>query len=362
MNQPGKYLNKSVILVFFLNILILTACGIIELEIEKPSNPTETNLPPISSGGTQSATIEVATEPTQTDSPSPTIEPTPTLDVAGPPDENPVPLRIEFGDGQTRWTYVNILEPGDINRFVLFALEGQIMSVFIEPSGMGLSIIGDDGSLLAEKKTSHSFWRGELPSTQDYVIELDPMQTGIDHVANQFKLTVVVNPVGQLTQLFEYVDTNAGFMLEYSDYFAVDPSPNLSPPIKGDIIINLAFIGTEFYADTNLSNAFFFVAVSRDPDVVFTCLEPLSQEELGEEIEVNSITFQQTTFQGIGLGNIYEHTIHRSAHDGACYEVIWLIHFSAIGNFPDGSVREFDAAQLLRLMREVLLSFRYISD
>jgi hypothetical protein len=347
MNHPEHDLGISTIFVLALIVLLLTSCGSIQVDIENSSDLTPT--PP------QTEAPEKSGTPKPSDTPNPSSTPEPTT---GPRS----PIRIVFREGDTTWTREDYLNEGEINRFVLYALGGQIMSVYAKPFGMGLSIIGNDGSILKEKDEFRSFWRGELPATQDYILELDPTQSGVDQVSDRYTLSVVVNPLGELNQYFEYADSVGGFRLRYSDYFAIDRSPDISPIAKGDVILKLDFIGTEFYKDTNLSEAFIFFTISRDPDVVSSCSEPDSQEEVEGTVEVNGNSFLQSTFDGIAAGNIYQETIYRTDHDDACYEIFFWVHSNAIGAFPEGLVSEFDANRLLQLMGEVLHSFEFLQE
>jgi hypothetical protein len=353
MRNPGKYFGP-VFLVIVLNALILSGCGKIEFTIENPSHstPTTTSTPSIeySSGSTPTAG--------STTTPRPYVTPV----TPEPSEENADPIRIIFGEGDTTWTLEDGLKEGDINHFVLYALEGQTMSLIARPNGTQLTIQGEDGTILNNIDDYNSFWRGVLPATQDYLIELDPTQSGADQVSDRFYINVAVAPPGQTQQFFAYTDRQAGFMLEYSDHFAVDPSPDIASPTKGAIVLTLDFIGTDFYTDTNLSAAHIYVAVSHDPDVVNSCTEPDLQEEIGDTVEVNGIAFQQSSFQGVGLGNIYERTNHRTENGDACYEIVFFLHYNSIGVFPDGSVREFDASQIRQLMHEVLNRFEFLLE
>lgn len=345
MKHPENESGITVILAPVLMVVLLTSCGIMRIELETPSDLTPT-IPP------SETSVNTGT-PTRSNTPHPSDTPEPTTGPRGP-------IRIVFGEGDTTWTREDYLNEGEINRFVLYALEGQIMSAYVKPDGMALSIIGDDGTMLKGKDEFRSFWRGELPSTQDYIIELDPTQSRVDQVSDRYTLSIAVNPVGELNQYFEHVDFIAGFRFRFSDYFAIDPSPDISPIAKGDVILKLDFIGTDFYEDTNLSEAFIFYTISHDPDVVSSCSEPGPQEEVGGIVEVNGISFQQSTFGGVALGNLYEQTIHRTEHAEACYEIYFWIHSNAIGAFPEGTVHEFDADRILQLMNEVLSSFEFL--
>lgn len=120
-----------------------------------------------------------------------------------PATQLPEPVRIKFPKGETAITLNDHLAVGEKSkRYVLKALAGQIMRVTISPSWIHLRIVGQDGTVL-ESQDYHrfNFWRGKLPATQDYLIELERKSAAENE---DFLLSVLINPVGQATQWFTF--------------------------------------------------------------------------------------------------------------------------------------------------------------
>jgi hypothetical protein len=107
----------------------------------------------------------------------------------------PEPVRIEFAKGETAFTLEDHLAVGQTSkRYVLKVTAGQVMRV-LTSDWAHPEIFEHDGTLLkSQGGNSYGFWRGELPRTQDYFIELKRDYLLEDQ---HFFLFVLINPVGQ---------------------------------------------------------------------------------------------------------------------------------------------------------------------
>ena len=241
--------------------------------------------------------------------------------------------------------------------YSLDAFQGQVMSVSIlpdDPQAQGtfqLEIKGIDGTILCPVQNQEcSFWRGILPSTQEYFIRITPQ------VGGSFKLRVAINPPGQTYQYFQYDDPLARYSLKFSDEFA---------PMKYNSVqaskfmpeFALEYIDTKQYEPTNLGEAYFLIGSSTDPQAVATCIEPTvfgAPEEIKGSMLVNGISFTKGQAVGVGAGNIYEQFFYRTAYNGTCFEITYFIHYGNIGNYEPGLVHEFDEDALLQAFDQTL--------
>jgi hypothetical protein len=83
------------------------------------------------------------------------------------------PLRIQFAAGASDARLQNRLPVGGLHPYVLGASAGQEMGINLIPSDLGiLSIWGADGTILAKEEERVSGWRGIVPTTQDYYIDV----------------------------------------------------------------------------------------------------------------------------------------------------------------------------------------------
>ncbi|MBE3037887.1 MAG: hypothetical protein IMZ62_03625, partial [Chloroflexi bacterium] len=205
------------------------------------------------------ATVNIdASIPTPTLIPTPTFEMTPTPNVAF--DQNANAYRIRFAPYGT-WVEVSAtISANTSKRYILSAMQGQIMSVSI-PQGPAFSVAvaGADKKPLSDSRDPHPFWRGALPSTQDYIVTVE------SQVSGPFTLRIAINPPGQATQNLAFADQQYAVILGYTDEFAPTTVEVPAASTKGTPLLTLAFIDPTFYSPTtNLNEAYLLLTATTD--------------------------------------------------------------------------------------------------
>jgi len=289
--------------------------------------------------------------PTPTTVPTPTLEPTPTPDVAYDPQAKAD--RVKFALYQT-WVELKgaTSNTGDV-RYVLSAMQGQVMSVSIlQGPSFTVEVAGADKKPLTDALNPQPYWRGVLPSTQDYFV------TVRSQVEAPFDLRIAINPPGQETQNFDVLDAQYSVALGYSDEFApVDYQLPFDP--RGTPLATLYFIDPSFYyPTTNLIEAALMLTATSDPGVVSTCTQvSRSGETVTGQVSINGYAFTRSEFSGAAAGNRYDQVFYRTVWQDKCFEVIFLVHSANIDNYPPGTVVEFDRTALLAKFEAVLATF-----
>lgn len=102
------------------------------------------------------------------------------------------PKRIQFAPGATSATVNGELTRRGIDRYVLTAMAGQSMQVEVNSPGDGvvLAVLGEDGTILLNRSNGATSWSGELPKSQDYIVNL--ISTG---PAADYSLVVTIPPL-----------------------------------------------------------------------------------------------------------------------------------------------------------------------
>ena len=291
--------------------------------------------------------------------PTPTLIPTQTIESTSTPeitfDRNANAERIRFAPNGTWVELSGKIAANSSKRYILSAMQGQIMSVSI-PQGPAFTVgvAGADKKPLSDPKNPQPFWRGGLPSTQDYTLTVNSQAGGA------FSLRVAINPPGQASQDFWYFDGKIPYVgISYTDEFA--PTEVQVPVnIKGAPMLTLAFIDPAFYSPrTNLIEAYLVLAATSDPAIVASCTQPSTQvaETVTGQVKVNNYTFTRSEFSGAAAGNRYDQTAYRTVWNNNCIELVFLIHSANIANYPAGTVVEFDRATLLNKFEAILGSF-----
>jgi hypothetical protein len=238
------------------------------------------------------------------------------------------------------------------------------MRVYIEPPGATLGVFEEEGAALKSAEDYNPFWRGELPSTGDYVIEVMHSELAIGPWDRPLLLSILINPPGEARQWLEYGDPARGYKLSYSDYFALGRTPDPLQEFKTEAALTLIFTGTEYFQGTNLADVHFVVGTSDDSDLLASCASPShpNRETPAGQIEVDGVPFQRSETGGVAAGNHYEFIFHRGASSDTCYEFLYYLHSFSVGAYPAGEVEEFDREGVLKHLGLVLDSVRFIEE
>lgn len=349
-----KRMKKILIL---LVLLPVASCSFQVDVLEPPSLPATLQSTPTFIPTLTPADLPPA--PRATPSPLPTDTPLPVPPIITGPSSAASIVPIVFAPNATSQIMVGEVAAGSSQTYSLNAFEGQIMSVSIlseDPqlqNTFQLEIKGQDGVILCPvRDTLCSFWRGALPSTQEYRIKVISRDGGV------FSMRVAINPPGTVSQTFSYSDPEGQFTLSYPDAFApVHFTGAQVTKIPPDF--SLQYIDSQQYTSTNLSEVYFLVGVSDDPQQVSDCSEPLSfggPETILGDTSVNGVDFTKSEAVGAGAGNVYEQVYYRAAHNGSCYEITYFVHYGNIGNYVPGAVTEFDRTALYQQLDEILAS------
>jgi hypothetical protein len=170
MKHTKKLNRGNIIAVLVATLMFVTACassGTIATPTASVSSPTTNvaatqTLPP-----TNTAT---SIPPTDTAVPS-----TPTLP---PPTQIPVPpgaIRINFLAGATASNTPGTISPGQVQNYLVHALDGQPMIASVDsPShDLTMAIYGlQSGQVLLPASAKRNSWQGTLPATDDYVVQV----------------------------------------------------------------------------------------------------------------------------------------------------------------------------------------------
>lgn len=158
--------------------------------------------------------------------------------------------------------------------------------------------------------------------------------------------TVYTNP----TQTFS-VNIPRGFTVDDQYSYSVTPTRSLRG-VKFTIPESLK-------KDTNLSSDS-YISIESIPGAEYCTAERFFDfaPQVPDTIIENNITYSINYAQDAGAGNRYEETIYAIKDSNPCVAIRYFIHYSAIENYPEGAVREFDRAALLAELDGIRRSMR----
>lgn len=186
-------------------ILLLFACvgltGCLERKPMATSTPTP-SATTIVLPTTTSTSVPLTATPTETPSLMPTPLPTNTPAPLPPTSEptsvpstpasttEPGVTRVQFQPGTISTVLSGHLEEHGDDRYILWAMAGQVMEVSVTaPEQVSFSIWGVDGTILKRYVDEETEWKGVLPTTQDYYVEV------VSIAETDYALTVTVHPL-----------------------------------------------------------------------------------------------------------------------------------------------------------------------
>ncbi|HVV38965.1 MAG TPA: MliC family protein [Candidatus Paceibacterota bacterium] len=99
--------------------------------------------------------------------------------------------------------------------------------------------------------------------------------------------------------------------------------------------------GTNLSSDTGLSVEWLPNARNCTGDIF------VAENVKAQKVTENGVSYSVATTSGAGAGNLYEETVYAISGSKPCTAVRYFVHSGNIGNYPAGTVTEFDRAGLM---------------
>lgn len=162
-----------------------------------------------------------------------------------------------------------------------------------------------------------------------------------------------------------YENKEFGFQLQYPEGSDVkkEGSEGFLRVTQNGAVAARIFLSDSLFKGTNLNEAAVVVGVSSDNDAISKCNKAVDTQEqdLGTT-NINGVSFHAFAATGAAAGNLYESKIYRTIHNGSCYEIVDMLHSGNIGNYPAGSVKEFDKPKFSGILESITRTFIFTSD
>ena len=165
-----KKLTKfKMLIVLTLTIVIVLACGVLSVPVPTPAFPTSapTDTPMI---------VPTATAVPPTSEPPTAVPPTVIPPTSVPaPTSIPGAVRIDFATGATAGVVTGVLQPGEVQNFLVGASAGQplMVSTGSYNNDVTFSVTGaKNGQILLDASQKLASWQTMLTETQDYLIRV----------------------------------------------------------------------------------------------------------------------------------------------------------------------------------------------
>jgi hypothetical protein len=152
-------------------------------------------------------------------------------------------------------------------------------------------------------------------------------------------------PIAPLSGMILYHDTKMHFAIAYPPHWTVNAAYTDTTMGPGKEIHGVAFTvsatrikGTNLAGDTSLD-------VLSMPGACDASRFVDSPQDV-KTVTLSGRTYSTATASGAAAGNRYEETIYALQGTSPCLAVRYYVHYSAIENYPAGTVKEFDSDAL----------------
>ncbi len=182
---PMTVIPRAVALVL---LFLLTACGTLEISVDRTPTPDVPATSTIAALQLQNA--ELATKVALLDQATPIPTAAPSLDsTAVPSVAASAATRITFLNGASVGVVSAPIAPGQTQNYVLDAFQSQPMFVYVASGSndVTVSITTEQGATILPAADKKNSWQGALPQTGDYYLSIHP-----GSVTENFTLTVTV--------------------------------------------------------------------------------------------------------------------------------------------------------------------------
>ncbi|MCX6761089.1 MAG: MliC family protein, partial [Candidatus Nealsonbacteria bacterium] len=152
-----------------------------------------------------------------------------------------------------------------------------------------------------------------------------------------------------------YSDSANGFSIRYPAGYSADASYKYQALGPGKDISGVKFvIPVSMASGTNLSNYDTGVSIEEIPDVqecnagIFIYPGASIQD-----ISDNNVDYSLATISDAGAGNFYEEKVWAIPGTNPCIAIRYFIHFTNIGNYDPGTIKEFNHSALINQFDQI---------
>jgi hypothetical protein len=298
--------------------------------------------------------------PTATPNPTNTLAPSATATRPRPSTLTPEPDMfalaepIRYDINKDIWvTMAKTVKNGEPTFFKFSGVEGQ--EIYLNTKYPTLEVGGwieetkifDRNGELIEASYTHDLggWGGKLPSTQEYLISLTP----VDDRKADFILQFVNIPPRQESGYLTYVDEQNGFEITYSQ----DDFIPVGNDIPNHHVFSIAMNTDKYFADTILQMSGLTLSVSPE------CNEPYDSDYAVNEI-FNGIVFKKFDVHDAATGTEADLVFYTTMHNDQCYLFFIRTLYIRVDKFPDTDKKDFSRSVLYTKYDHLLNTFKFI--
>jgi hypothetical protein len=156
-----------------------------------------------------------------------------------------------------------------------------------------------------------------------------------------------------------YTDQRLSFSIDYPSTASTtaDFSTGYLPVTQTPVVA--IELPRSMFSGTNLTEAGLYIGATTTPTGITNCTIPsqVNNETATTSTMLGGQQFGVFTSTGVGAGNIYQEKVFRTIQNGACLEIVELLHSGNIGNYPAGTVTQFDQAEFSGILDAIAKTY-----
>ena len=269
--------------------------------------------------------------------------------------QRPAPAwgKIAFAKGAISW---KSKIPPKVGGYVFHAMAGQGAEILVtrpdgRPADAALSLAGSDGTVYQSYDINRPNWRGILPKTENYRIEI-----AVQGTTNGTELKVTIYP--PMRQRKEEFNSRLGFLVSYD----ASVSHKALPRYFNNELLGILLTDKELYQKTNLQEAYFVIS-RENLQGRQSCLDakPYAGEvEKQGTWRVNGIDYRHYHTEEGAAGNLYRTELFRTFVHSFCTTVRLFTHETDIGNYAHGQVKPYDRKRVIKELKQIFFTLRWV--
>lgn len=134
-------------------------------------------------------------------------------------------------------------------------------------------------------------------------------------------------------------------------------------PVCDDAMVACAYLAGNTYPKTNFDGAGISVNVYPDLKTAVQCynfkVATNAAQNQVPDVSINGVVFKSATGGDAGAGHSEQVQVYRNFHNNQCYEISQHIGSTAIGNYPEGTVTQFNTDEVTQKLQGVVNTFEF---
>jgi hypothetical protein len=162
-----------------------------------------------------------------------------------------------------------------------------------------------------------------------------------------------------------------GFSIQYPKDFGFNTSyDQIKPlsyiPVCDETTVGCIVYSGDKYKGTNFDGAGVSINILKDLNTESKCynFKVATNEAQNQvaDVTINGVIFKSATGTQGAAGHFDKSQIYRNFRNGMCYELAQRVASTDIGNYPEGTIKEFNENEVWNNLKQILSTFKFVDN